>query len=309
MADENLQDESLENWWEQHEPRELAGIALKPFAPHRGPAPQSPLTPAADEQKDDSKPGPGNEPHSQVAADRSIGMDGFGVALYRLAYFASERLSENINRSPEGFLICTGCVIARTGFQKYRVSELSDPEGLLDGRRADEEVDVWRDPFEVFSPQCIASFEAKSLTLGHPSELLSVENEKLFSVGHVQNVRRGSEPLGSGDWPLLADVIVKAEDAILAVKTGMRELSCGYTYELAKRGYRLEQRRIIGNHIAIVEQGRAGSQARIYDAAISSSPKRSRMLTETQQYEIDARERGRRQVEHFRNLVRPRRPM
>src|SRR5579883_1582566 len=105
MADENLQDESLENWWEQHEPRELAGIALKPFAPHRGPAPQSPLSPAADEQKDDSKPGPGNEPHSQVAADRSIGMDGFGVALDRLSYFASERLSENINRSPEGFLI------------------------------------------------------------------------------------------------------------------------------------------------------------------------------------------------------------
>lgn len=70
---------------------------------------------------------------------------------------------------------------------------------------------------------------------------------------------------------MLADVIVTDSDAIRAIDTGARELSCGYTYKLARNGYRWEQRQIVGNHVALVPKGRAGSEARIYDAAPKES--------------------------------------
>jgi hypothetical protein len=193
------------------------------------------------------------------------------VALDRkVAYFA-EHLSDNIAKTPEGYLICRNAVIGRTGFQTYRVAEIADPEGLLQENernlRDDEELQLWRDPAEVFSRNTIASFEGKTFTLTHPDNLLDPSSEREHHAGHVQNVHRGEEPLDSGAYPLLADVLVTDSEAIRAIDAGERELSCGYTYRLAREGYRWEQRDIIGNHVALVPKGRAGEEAKIYDAA------------------------------------------
>lgn len=201
------------------------------------------------------------------------------VALDRRVAYYGTHLSENIARSPEGFIICKNAVIARTGFQTYRVSELADPEGLLSERnyRPDEEIQIWRDPKEVFSPATIASFEGKTFTLTHPDELLTPDNERIHSQGHIQNVRRGSEPLASGDIPLLADIFVTGHEAIRAIESGERELSCGYTYRLAREGYRWDQREIVGNHAALVQKGRAGAEARINDSAPERTERETRM--------------------------------
>lgn len=189
------------------------------------------------------------------------------TALDSVRYFGAH-LSDNIAETPEGYRICRNAVIGRTGFQTYKVSELADPEGILgDDRGADEEIQVWRDPKEVFSPGTLASFEGKTFTLTHPEDLLDPDSEQRHHVGHVQNVRAGTEPLESGDLPMLADIIVTDRDAIRAIETGSRELSCGYTYKLAKEGYRYDQRQILGNHVALVPKGRAGGEARINDAA------------------------------------------
>jgi hypothetical protein len=188
--------------------------------------------------------------------------------LDKVAYFADERLSENIDVTPEGYLICRNAVIGRTGFQTYKVSEIADPEGLLgdQGRNPDDKIDLWRDASEVFSAATIASFEGKTFTFTHPDQLLDPDTEKYHHAGHVQNVRRG-EPLDTGDIPLLADIIVTDRGAIEAIRNGDRELSCGYTYKLAKHGAdRWDQTQILGNHVALVQKGRAGSEARIYDA-------------------------------------------
>jgi hypothetical protein len=196
------------------------------------------------------------------------------IALDRVSYFGTI-ISENIARTPDGYLICRNCVIGRSGFQTYRVSEITDPEGLLKENdrdlRGDEELDLWRDPSEVFSDATLASFEGKTFTVTHPEDLLNPETEKYHHAGHIQNVRKGTETLDRGDWPMLADIIVTDADAIRAIDTGARELSCGYTYKLARNGYKWEQRQIIGNHVALVPQGRAGSEARIYDAAPKES--------------------------------------
>jgi hypothetical protein len=191
------------------------------------------------------------------------------IALDRRVTYYAEHLSDNIAVTPEGYLICRNAVIGRSGFQKYRVAEIADPEGLLGERyRPDEELELWRAPSEVFSPAALASFEGKTFTLSHPEELLDPDTERQNFVGHLQNVRRGTEPLDSGDWPLLADVVIKVREAIDAVNAGERELSCGYTYKLAREGYRWDQRNILGNHVALVPKGRAGAEARINDAAL-----------------------------------------
>jgi len=185
----------------------------------------------------------------------------------RVAYYG-EYLSENIAETPEGYRICKNAVIARSGYQKYKVSELADPEGLLGERYSpDDEIDVWRDPAEVFAPATIASFEGKTFTLTHPDELLEPDNDSRHNQGHIQNVRKGTEALEDGNIPLLADIIVKGPESIRAIETGQRELSCGYTYRLAREGYRWDQREIRGNHVALVQHGRAGDEARINDSA------------------------------------------
>lgn len=193
---------------------------------------------------------------------RSVGLD--------LAY-CGEPLSDTIAETPDGYWICRNATIGRSGFQKYKVKEIFDPENLLADYDDDEEVELWRDRSEVFSPATIASFEGKSLTLGHPPDLLNPDTDTDFAIGHVQNVREGTEPLDSGNWPLLADLVVKDRAAIDAIRSGERELSSGYTYKLAREGNRFDQRQILGNHVALVEKGRAGPEAKIETGALATS--------------------------------------
>jgi len=54
---------------------------------------------------------------------------------------------------------------------------------------------------------------------------------------------------------------------ISKIDAGVRYLSCGYKYHLAKMGDRLLQVDIRGNHVAVVPKGRAGPAARLADAA------------------------------------------
>lgn len=196
------------------------------------------------------------------------------VALDAVRYFGTQ-LSDNITETPEGYRICHNVVIARTGSQTYRVSEISDPDRLLADLSPDEQIELFRDPSEVFSPATIASFEGKTFTIEHPrtidgSGLLTPDTDNDHHQGHIQNVREGKELLDSGDMPLLADIVVKGRDAIRAIDAGERELSCGYLYELARKGYLYVQRNIIGNHLALVPKGRAGHEARINDSALPS---------------------------------------
>jgi len=314
--DERLASEfTSDNWSEKLEPEEVRRVgesiarstALRPAAARdkKDGIPREQDLPVACDQPDKSDPPEAHEKSRYVASDRSTGLDGFGggaVAFDRTpSYFATE-LSGKISRTPEGFLICRNAVIARTGFQVYKVSEIADPEGLLEGYRGDEEISLWRDPSEVFSPATIASFEGKSLTLTHPDKLLDPANDADHNVGHVQNVRAGSEPLGNGELPLLADIIVKGEAAIRAIENGARELSCGYSYRLSRSGFRFDQKDIIGNHVALVESGRAGNAVRIYDSIPSAN--RRKPLSEIAATDAMYRDHGRRQVEAIRSQIR-----
>ncbi len=183
-----------------------------------------------------------------------------------MRYYTPSRLSEHISETPEGFLVCPGVAIARTGSQRYLPDEV--PEDIAAGLTADEEVLVYRPESEVFSPRTLASFEGKPLTIDHPDEDVTPENWAELAAGHVQNVRGGNPDKGQQPDLVYADIVITRADAIDAVRNGLRELSCGYDaeYEAIRPGVG-RQIHITGNHVALVEHGRAGARCRINDRA------------------------------------------
>ncbi len=172
------------------------------------------------------------------------------------------RLSENISRrEPEGYLFCLNVPVARTGTQEYMPEELDLPPGPCP-------VPVFRPESEVFSPETIASFEGMPVTNNHPPGGVTVENIRAFQKGHAHNVRRGA---GDESDLLLADLVITDPALIGAILAGKREISCGYAYELCEENGRYIQHRIRGNHVAVVDAGRAGRRVSIKDEQPSES--------------------------------------
>ena len=125
-------------------------------------------------------------------------------------------------------------------------------------------ISVRRPAEEVFAPACLASFEGMPVTDGHPSapEGVTAENSRFLQKGHAHNVRRGAAP---EDDLLLADLIITEPHLIGEILDGKREISCGYNYVLCREGGEYLQREIRGNHVAVVDAGRAGPRVSIRD--------------------------------------------
>lgn len=180
-------------------------------------------------------------------------------------FFITSNISENILTTPEGYLVCPGIPIARTGEMIYGPKELMGDNGKpLIEPGTDGLIRINRDAKEVFRPETMASFEGKSITIGHPKgTMVGPENWNLLSNGILQNIRRGT---GEFENDLLADLLITSKFAITEVKKGLREVSCGYTADYFETGIgQGEQRNIIGNHLALVSEGRAGSSYAIVD--------------------------------------------
>jgi hypothetical protein len=174
----------------------------------------------------------------------------------QICYYG-DKISTNIAMTPEGFLICRNVPIARTGYQQYLGSELfedGDPSELIN---------VYRSPNEVFSTATIASFEGKPVTDGHPDVDVTPDNYKQFSKGHVQHVRVGR---GDDADKILADLYITDQELIDEIRNGKREVSAGYYAEDKEdETGRICQTKIRGNHVAVVDEGRAGHAVAIRD--------------------------------------------
>lgn len=167
----------------------------------------------------------------------------------------TEKLSPHKYKTPEGYLICVDAVLARTGKQSYMRSELFDTDD-------ESEVDVDRRPEEVFSPQTLASFENKPITVEHPNEDVNSENFKEYAVGFVRDVHQGEV---DGQPVILGTLVIQDAKTIEEIENGQHtDLSCGYDCDIDD-SENPQQRNIRGNHVALCEQGRAGN-ARIVDS-------------------------------------------
>lgn len=153
--------------------------------------------------------------------------------------------------------MCVGVSIARTGEQIYGEDETpleTDDDGI---------VKIYREEAEVFRPETIASFEGKPITITHPKEFVNPNNWATLAKGSMQNVRRGE---GEQKNDLVADLLITDAMAIALVKNGLREVSCGYEAEYEQDGEgKGSQTNIVGNHLALVRNGRAGSKYAIND--------------------------------------------
>lgn len=171
-----------------------------------------------------------------------------------IAYYGAT-ISPNMDKTPEGYLICRNVPINRTGVQVYSAREVGVPGG------GDEPVNVYRLKEDVFSPAALASMEGKDVTRGHPPDMLDASNQAAYSNGHIENVRRDGENT-------VADLIIKDPSLVSDVENNvLREVSCGYycTFEPYQDGYK--QTNLIGNHVAVVPRGRAGHDVAIKDTA------------------------------------------
>ena len=168
-------------------------------------------------------------------------------------------ISPNQIETHDGFLICRNVPIARTGDQDYLGSEIG-----LDGTEAGKVLAVHRSPEEVFSPATMASLEGKPVANAPPPGSIGPDDVRLYEMGHAENVRRGA-----GEWAdyILADLHIHDRELIDAIQGGKREVSCGYECEyVPNKDGTYSQKNIRGNHIAVVDRGRAGKRAAILDS-------------------------------------------
>ena len=176
-----------------------------------------------------------------------------------LRFYTIESISEHRSYTPEGYLLCEGATLSRTGMMIYKGDEVPVTPG------ADGLVTVVRYEEDVFKSEAVASANGKSVCNNHPAEGQDItpENWRALEVGVILHPRRGT---GEKHDCLVADLLIKDHEAIKLIESGKVQLSCGYDadYEELRPGY-AKQYDIIINHVAIVENGRCGPRCAIMD--------------------------------------------
>jgi uncharacterized protein len=147
-------------------------------------------------------------------------------------------------------MIRAEAAIAKVGVQKYITK---------DGDVTFE----YRSEEEVFKKETMDSFEQVPVTDDHPTEPVTADNYKTYAVGSVSHLLRE-------DDLVVASVMVADKGAIESVMAGKKEISCGYVCDVVPQEgfwkgvkYTHVQKNIQGNHIAIVNKGRAGDRVRL----------------------------------------------
>lgn len=129
-------------------------------------------------------------------------------------------------------------------------------------------VQVFRPPEELFKPEVLASFEQVPLVDEHPrgpkdNGLVTAKNASRLNIGSVAGVREES-------GYMVGNVVVTDEKSTKKVLAGKVQLSQGYlckyidevgTYQ--GKAYTMKQTEISGNHVALTDLGRNGSDIRI----------------------------------------------
>ena len=196
-------------------------------------------------------------------------------------FYTTEKLSGNLELTPDGFLLCRNVPIARTGSMIYGPGETEVEVGPGGYALIDCE------PEDLFRPETIDSFNGKPVLDEHPQNRdngVAPDNWAELVKGTILNPRRS-------DNLLVADLMVMDQETIedvLGISPGSfpelvssgriaevikdsagkakREVSCGYEadYEQLEPG-KGRKVNIVGNHVALVKSGRCGSSCMIND--------------------------------------------
>lgn len=174
--------------------------------------------------------------------------------------------------TPQGYLKTTA-KITKSGVLQYYGHEI----GLTDSR-ANRLVDVNRTIEELSKPDTLKSIDGMPITITHPDKKsVDATDWKNKTVGHVQN------PRAEGNY-IVCDAYIQDASAIELLKNkDIRELSVGYEpSDIQEVNGNFYHKNIRVNHIAIVAEGRAGSDCRLNDSkpkiGANLMPKKNKLL-------------------------------
>lgn len=194
------------------------------------------------------------------------------------ATFAPDQIGRTRYLTPEGFLLCEGVRIARTGAMLYTHAEMPvvapDPSGAM--------ITILREADVLFHPDTIASFAGRPVTNDHPPTTVTPDNFREYVVGTTLNPRRGE---GVDSEFLIADLLIQDADTIKDIglpnqlpepgRKRKREISASYEVEVEQVRPGLgRQTSVVGNHVALVDRGRAGPTCAIQDKEPDDMAKR-----------------------------------
>ena len=192
-------------------------------------------------------------------------------------------------KTDEGFLRAPAS-LTRSGIIEYKAREL----GIKDGD-PDRVVKLLRKPEHVFNDSTKQSIRGISLTVSHPKGV-TPNNWERTNVGNVVG-----EPYRVGDM-LMGEILIGSKRGIdMVEKEGWEELSIGYSFDFKSvdapgKDYEFETTGpLIVNHVAIVEQGRAGSKVRIHDQNRGSKQMNETEISNLISDALDKREKAEKQ--------------
>lgn len=155
--------------------------------------------------------------------------------------------------------------LSKVGVFPYLGSSIGAP-----AERANEVFQVYRPAEELASPECLASFQSVPIIDDH--EMLGS-----VDVGLTPVERKGVGGVTGDDivfdnGTLYGNIKIFSEALARQINSGKKELSCGYRceYDFSPGEfngvkYDVVQRKMRGNHVAVVKQGRMGPDVAVLD--------------------------------------------
>jgi hypothetical protein len=177
----------------------------------------------------------------------------------------SQAMDESARRFNEfGWMTIEGNPITKVGVFPYLGKQIGAPE-------PDRVYMVYRPEEELNNPETIESFKLTPFINEHPEKLLG----NVGSLVKTDN-KRIEGVFGEKvyfEYPMLrANLRVYSADALDSIELGKEELSAGYTCQWVResgvfegKSYDYVQRRIRGNHGALVIDGRSGPEIAVMD--------------------------------------------
>lgn len=185
-------------------------------------------------------------------------------------FYDKSRVSSR-KMTKEGFMV-VDAKVGRPGIQEYIKDVDFGSEGLppaLASRPAGSTIRLLRPVAEVFNPESMSTFDGKPVTNGHPiGTMVDSTNVKRLQVGFSKSVTKAKDGTS-----INASLVIQDKDAIKDIQNGRDQVSLGYDCQVSWvpgvddefGAYDGIQTNIHGNHIAIVDMARAGSDFRLND--------------------------------------------
>lgn len=176
------------------------------------------------------------------------------------------RLGRTRSILPDGSLLVREVAIARTGWLQYAPGEVPLDPPKQPGSAPIIYVD--RAPEDLFNEETMRSFVGAAITYGHPPVKVTPQNFNHLGKGFILRTYRGEGPDSNC---LLADLVIK-DKWTMDRCTPDQQVSAGYEADYIQTGDGQGKAvNIIGNHLALVEEGRCGPRCAIGDEATFST--------------------------------------